>query len=400
VEKESVPYNWGGVSGAESITSGQGGGRTAKRAVFTILMFAGVLGFLEAAGAVFYYLVIPRQRRVVVETALGIRDPELNSVARYRPHPYLNYVGNPDHLTADGELLHHRIGIRATEVDLDAKPEGVFRVVAVGGSTTFGLYVPETRKVWPGLVGMALEETFGSRVETVNAGVPNYTTFEMVVQAAMWLPEMEPDLVLVHTGLNDAFTVGFPDEGGPDNTNFRHSWSYRPLPGVVRTAMRASRLVRVLGAGWLSSSGYQIGDMTPAMQYPIPPDDEVRRNVEQATGEYFRRNLETLIVLIRHAGAEPVLVNMPINPGMKAEGVYYEAVTEAVKRNNRILDEVGERHGVTVVDLYSRMMTPEVFVDAAHVDTAGMMQKAQIVFDTIGPVVQELLGGPARPAVN
>ena len=107
---------------------------------------------------------------MVVETALGIRDPELNSVARYRPHPYLNYVGNPDHLTADGELLHHRIGIRATEVDLDAKPEGVFRVVAVGGSTTFGLYVPETRKVWPGLVGMALEETFGSRVETVNAG--------------------------------------------------------------------------------------------------------------------------------------------------------------------------------------------------------------------------------------
>ena len=70
-EKESVPYNWCGVSEANST----------KRAVFTILMFAGVLGFLEATGAVLYYLVIPRQRRVVVETALGIRDPELNSVA-------------------------------------------------------------------------------------------------------------------------------------------------------------------------------------------------------------------------------------------------------------------------------------------------------------------------------
>jgi len=398
--KESVPYNWRGVSEADSTTSRNESGRTAKRAVFTILMIAGALGFLELAGAVLYYLVIPLQRRVVVETALGIRDPELNSVARYRPHPYLNYVGNPDYVTPDGRVLHHRIGIRATDVDLDAKPEGVFRVVAVGGSTTFGLYVPETHNVWPGLVGMALEQTFGSRIETVNAGIPNYTTFELVVQAAMWLPELDPDLVLVHTGLNDAFAVGFPGEGGPDNTAFRHSWSYRPLPGVVRAAMRASRLVRVVGAGWLSRSGYQIGDMTPAMQYPIPPDDEVRRNVEQATGEYFRRNLETLIVLIRHAGAEPVLVNMPINPSMKADGVYYEAVTEAVKRNNRIMGEVGERHGVTVVDLYSRMVTPEIFVDAAHVETQGMMQKAQIVFDTIRPVVNELLERSATLPVN
>jgi hypothetical protein len=53
-----------------------------------------------------------------------------------------------------------------------------------------------------------------------------------------------------------------------------------------------------------------------------------------------------------------------------------------------------------VVDLYSRMMAPEVFLDAAHVDPRGMMQKAQVVFDTIRPAVQELLEGPARPAVN
>ena len=101
---------------------------------------------------------------------------------------------------------------------------------------------------------------------------------------------------------NDAFTVGFPDEGGPDNTTFRHSWNYRPLPGAVRTAMRASHFLRALGTGWLLRSGYQIGDMTPAMQYPIPPDDEVLKNLEGATGKYFRRNLETLIVLIRQAG--------------------------------------------------------------------------------------------------
>jgi lysophospholipase L1-like esterase len=355
-------------------------------------MFAGLLGFLEAAGSIFYYLIVPAPRRQVVEVALGIRDPDLNSVARYRPHPYLNYTGNPDHVTPDGEKLHHEIGIRRTDVDLTRKPEGAFRVLAMGGSTTFGLFVPETREVWPGLVGQALAETFGAEVETVNAGIPNYSTFELIGFAALWLPEIQPDLVLVHTGFNDAFAVGFPDEGGPDNTTFRHSWSYRPLPGGVRTAMRASHFLRALGTGWLSRSGHQIGDMTPAMQYPIPPDDEVLKNVEGATGRYFRRNLETLIVLIRHAGGEPVLVNMPINPRFEeTHSVYYEAVSEAVKRNNRIMSEVAERHGVTVVDLYSEMRDAEIYVDAAHVGKPGMMQKARIVFDAIRPVVERML---------
>jgi hypothetical protein len=380
------------VSEADSTAEGQRSGRTAKRAIFMVLMLVGVLGFLEAAGAIFYYLIVPAQRRQVVEVALGIRDPGHNSVARYRPHPYLNYMGNPDHVTPDGEKLHHEIGIRRTDVDLTGKPDGIFRVVAVGGSTTFGHYVPDARNVWPGLVGLALAETLGAEAETVNGGVPNYSTFELIGFSALWLPELEPDLVLVHTGLNDAFTVGFPDEGGPDNTTFRHSWNYRPLPGAVRTAMRASHFLRALGTGWLLRSGYQIGDMTPAMQYPIPPDDEVLKNLEGATGKYFRRNLETLIVLIRQAGGEPVLVNMPINPEFDETGsVYYDAISEAVKRNNRIMSEVADRHGITVVDLYSRMRDPEIYVDAAHVDTRGMMQKAQFVFDTILPVVERML---------
>jgi lysophospholipase L1-like esterase len=380
------------MSEADSTAVKQGSRRTSKRAVFAVLMLAGVLGFLEAAGAIFYYLILPAQRRQVVQVALGIRDPDLNSVARYRPHPYLNYMGNPDYVTPEGEKIHHEIGIRRTDVELTEKPDGVFRVLAMGGSTTFGLFVPEARNVWPGLVGLALAETFGADVETVNAGIPNFSTFELIGFAALWLPELEPDLVLVHTGFNDAFTVGFPDEGGPDNTTFRHSWSYRPLPSAVRTAMRVSYFLRALGTGWLSRNGYAIGDMTPAMQYPIPTDDEVLQNLEGATGKYFRRNLEALIVLIRRAGAEPVLVNMPINPKFEeTDHIYYAAVAEAVKRNNRIMSEVAERYGVTLVDLYSPMRDPEIYIDAAHVAKGGMMQKARIVSDTLRPVVEAML---------
>ena len=64
-----------------------------------VLIVAGMLGFVEAAGAIAYYVVVPRQQREAVEFALGIETPDFNSVLRYRPHPYLNHLGNPDYVT-------------------------------------------------------------------------------------------------------------------------------------------------------------------------------------------------------------------------------------------------------------------------------------------------------------
>ncbi len=116
------------------------------------------------------------------------------------------------------------------------------------------------------------------------------------------------------------------------------------------------------------------------MQHPAPPEDEILRNAEQATGKYFRRNLETLVTLIRHTGALPVLVNMPINPRFEeTDSVYYEAISQAVVRNNRIMSAVGNEYDVPVVDLYPRMRDAETYIDAAHVGEAGMVRKAALV---------------------
>lgn len=199
-------------------------------------------------------------------------------------------------------------------------------------------------------------------------------------------------IVTVHTGFNDAFSVGFPDEGGPGGTLFRHSWTYIPVPGLIRTAMRLSYFMRVTAMRRLSEKGYLIGDMATSMQFPLPSMDQVGENVRGATGKYFRRNLETLIMLIRRTGATPALINMPMNPAMeKGMGSYYDAVSDAVVRNNRIMTEVGEQEGVIVVDLFSQMRDSGMFLDAGHVNSRGMERKAQIIAEALQPVVfQEL----------
>jgi lysophospholipase L1-like esterase len=362
-----------------------------KRLVFSALMIAGVVGFFEAAGAVVYYLRLSPEQRQAAEITLGLRQESYNSVLRYRPHPYFNYVCSPEFSFPDGTRPHHPIGIRATEVSLAEKPAGVVRIVALGGSTTYGVYFRDGADVWTSLVGAGLRVALPHEVEVINAGVPNYSTFEMLGMAAMWLPEFEPDLVLVHTGLNDAFTVGFPDEGGPDNTAFRFSWTHRAMPRLARSAMRRSFFFRTLGMQWLSRNGYEVGDMAGAMQRPIPTPELYRENFKQATGRYFRRNLRTLVALIRSAGAEPVFVEMPLNPAVEnTAGEYFDAVTAAVRRNNQIMSEVGGELDVPVVELFDRMRDPELFMDAAHMNQHGMLLKGKLVAEAIVPLVDRV----------
>jgi len=252
------------------------------------------------------------------------------------------------------------------------------------------MYIEKSGHVWPDLVGLGLRETLESEIEVINAGMPNYTTFEMLGMATMWLPEFDPDMVLIHTGLNDAFTVGYPDEGGPDHTSYRKSWTYRPLSATAKVAIRASRLFRLLGMSWIARGGHQIGGMTLAMQHNLPSDDDMRANIDAAGGKYFRRNLDTLLTLTRHAGAEPVLVTISLNPNYEqGKGLYYDAVSQAAVRNNRIMAELAVERDVLLIDLYPAMRDPGVYSDAAHVKLPGMIQKAQIVFEAILPRVQE-----------
>jgi hypothetical protein len=364
--------------------------------LFPLVAGIGALLLLELAGTLWYRFAVPEDRRAIVETALGLRSSGFNSVLRYRPHPYFNFAGNPDYRSAAGLQPHGDLGFRPTTVDLTRKRSGALRVVALGGSTTYGMYFDEGRNVWPELVGLGLCETLARDVEVINAGVPNYTTFELLGLASMWLPEFDADIVLVHSGLNDAFAVGFPDEGGPDNTSFRHAWSWRPLPRTARRAMRASRLLRLLGMSWLARGGYHVGDMSRAMQYPVPDEEGLTENLAGASGRYFRRNLETLVVLIRHAGAEPVLVTMPLNPDYEQGlGPYYDAVSRAVVRNNGLAAEVAASHGVPLIELYERMRDPAVYMDAAHLNVQGMMSKAQLVYEDVLPVAERVAGGLA-----
>lgn len=99
----------------------------------------------------------------------------------------------------------NRLGLRGAEVSAE-KPPGVFRVLGIGDSFTFGVGVRD-EDTWLERLGPLLAGLKGGRrFEVLNAGVGGYGTADQVrYLEGRWL-ELDPDLVLVGFYLNDAYS--------------------------------------------------------------------------------------------------------------------------------------------------------------------------------------------------
>jgi lysophospholipase L1-like esterase len=103
----------------------------------------------------------------------------------------------------DGLVTTNALGLRGA-LPARPKPPGVFRVLAIGDSTTFGWGVndPET---YPVLLEARLNAELGDgrRWEVVNGGVSGYDMKRATRLLAYLAPRLEPDLVLVGLFWND-----------------------------------------------------------------------------------------------------------------------------------------------------------------------------------------------------
>ena len=93
-------------------------------------------------------------------------------------------------------------GLRGPEFAMD-KPNDVYRIIAVGGSTTFGLGVEDSFS-WPTLLQKSLNDLETSkRIEVINAGVSAATSLQNMNHINQKLINFSPDLIILYEGTND-----------------------------------------------------------------------------------------------------------------------------------------------------------------------------------------------------
>ena len=69
-----------------------------------------------------------------------------NNVPLYTPHRYLGYIPTPK--VVKGKNIHNTSGFRGEEI-LTPKGDSIFRIVCLGGSTTYTVKVEDYQKSYP-----------------------------------------------------------------------------------------------------------------------------------------------------------------------------------------------------------------------------------------------------------
>jgi len=321
------------------------------------------------------YLATPEQYdRYVLFTTINPED------FAWTPHHYLAYVPTPNY--RKGGTFHNSLGYRNREFSL-AKPSGVYRIVALGGSTTYDVRIENNDQTFTAQLEKLLKADYGyQNVEVINAGVPGYNSWEMLINLEFRVLDLDPDLVIIYEGTNDVHArLVEPSAYQGDNSGRRQPWRIPRVPLWERSAF-----LRILSRMTNLSRQVSVDDFVSAPTYlSWPYEDRLNgKNADPAEvleGNppiYFRRNLENMVAIANENDIRIMFATWAYSPYLNdyASQSYYQ---QGFRENNEVVEEVAESHPVLFFD-YAKLMPQDAkyWADGRHVNEAGASVKAAL----------------------
>lgn len=213
-----------------------------------------LLTWMGAVVLVVLRLGVLRDPRVVVvgptvtATALLLAAGGLELLLRVPP--VARWWGAPQTLAGDAVAydslwVRNALGFRSRYESFVRQP-GVFRVVALGDSFTWGDLVADSDSTWPALFERALQQISAERVEVINLGQRGYTTVNEaeLLRRVGW--QFAPDLVIIQYLLNDALP------SAPDFRRVGDEWQCAPLH-LVPVRFRTERFKQAFFPAFLEA---------------------------------------------------------------------------------------------------------------------------------------------------
>ncbi len=287
----------------------------------------------------------------------------------YRGHQYLSYCLNEAYRSRDGLNRHNSVGYRGDEIER-TKPAGVYRILCLGGSTTYETAIADYRLSFPDQMERILREEHGAtQVEVINAGCGGWSSWESLIDLQFRGLSLDPDLVVVYCGTNDVHPRLVPPEAyRRDNSGFRRAW--QPDTGLLEHSLVLRRLGILFG--W--SSKNSVGSLT---EVDHPHVDE-GANLAANPPTHFADNLEDMVAVCRHHGVDIMLATWAWC-GAKDDYAARPYYQRGFQESNDVVREVAERNGVGLFDFVTVMPTdPTYWSDGRHVNEEGARVKAEL----------------------
>jgi lysophospholipase L1-like esterase len=275
--------------------------------------------------------------------------------------PFLRYKPNftieePDFFKTNS------LGFRSPEIVLP-KPEGIFRILCIGGSTTHE--AGGNAVTYPMRLEALLKEAFPEQpCEVVNAGIPGIFSRGHLRRLHDYL-QVEPDLIVAHLGVNDVLGI--------------YSNPATNLPA------KSSRFLRLF-----------------APSITAPDLDTFQNSLDSILG----KNLRFLSEQFQREGIATVFASMPYPDPQAITKEQYQFFNYQGKRswnllafsldqyvsyiqisNNLLKTIASETQSVYIPLAESMAGVTEVYNDFCHMTQPGIDAKAQIIFDAVKPLV-------------
>jgi len=342
---------------------------------------------IEVLACCYFHYVIPSSLRQSVYYVVSGEDSLPPS--KIESYLWANYRPNPE--SSEVNEFGWRYGG-------GPKEDGIFRILCIGGSTTWSDKVTNSEESYPARLEHYLQNQ-GYHVDVVNGGAPYFTSAELVGTLAFRGIYTDPDLVVIHTGGNDTAPLRSPEEYKPDYTHWR-----TVDPNIV--GLTKNNLFQAL---WNIPSWtyrlYLIHSLQPNAFFQQQVGKQVTSSQEGLLADNYvfdrepiglENNLRTLVAISQGHGAD--VVGITFNPRYDKVWMQVPLIKEDPDLESRVIerlrwsmDETNEtirdvcfELGVPVIDFDEFETTrPEFWVDSCHLTVEGIEEKAEFIGDQL-----------------
>ena len=292
----------------------------------------------------------------------------------YRPSTSVKYTT----LTTNYEVHINNIGFRGPDV-IRAHDPDAYTIVCLGGSTTINGRTDDT--TYPAFLQAFLNVDSPTRIRVINGGICGLVSSDYPHVLRNVLNGVHPDMVIAYGGINDIWRRMYPH------------WNEQR--GFVATQFLRSRFIKDIFGGWFLPGPHTLrADI----------DDFIVDNLRAAAATLKERGIRFAVCTFIHPKHEEMsdrqYANFDYNMRHWYQGEYisYEDYCHFVDVYNTALQEAFADTDVMLIPLAETGHYPaEWFVDALHMNTEGIRNKASRIAELLTPALHGILNDEALP---
>jgi lysophospholipase L1-like esterase len=315
-------------------------------------------------------------------------------------HQFLGTYPRPNYVLDKNR--HNSLGFRGDEIVLP-KPKGEYRIVCLGGSTTYTSEVKDYKLSYPYLLQQILQEQGYKHVTVVNGGCGGWTSWQTLISFALRVIDLDPDLIIIYDGINDVHErIVWPPENyiGDKSRNmvrnvsinqgwikYAHKSTFLRILLIKKGILISESSIENL-AGWKNKASLAriFSEQKAAKIYPsgIFKEVSVQQMLETNKPVYFERNLRSIIAIAKSRGIQTLLASFSLSPEFAnvPNPIPIPSSSEyqgAIREQNEVMRKIAIDTNVPFFDFDAVFPKDrKYYTDGIHVSVEGSRLKASL----------------------